>query len=104
MQTPEEDKAAPPCAPQATSEPLACSSCRSRKLKCDRLKPACTRCAKVKNDCVYPESRRKPAFKRRNVRELETRLGRARKSYAHILLERPSVTKNGVSQPNSRAF
>lgn len=56
-------------------EPLACVSCRSRKLKCDRTKPACTRCVKVNGECVYPESRRKPTFKRRNVKELEARLG-----------------------------
>ncbi|KAH8879110.1 hypothetical protein GQ53DRAFT_47155 [Thozetella sp. PMI_491] len=53
---------------------LACVTCRSRKLKCDRLTPVCTRCAKANIECVYPESRRKPAFKRRNVRELEERL------------------------------
>ncbi|KAF4992996.1 hypothetical protein FGRMN_6800 [Fusarium graminum] len=56
------------------TEPLACVSCRARKLKCDRTKPACARCVKVSNDCVYPESRRKPTFKRRNVKELEARL------------------------------
>ncbi|KAK7414376.1 hypothetical protein QQX98_006741 [Neonectria punicea] len=56
------------------TEPLACVSCRARKLKCDRIKPACSRCIKVSNDCVYPESRRKPTFKRRNVKELEARL------------------------------
>ncbi|RKL24184.1 hypothetical protein BFJ72_g14336 [Fusarium proliferatum] len=58
----------------AKTEPLACVSCRARKLKCDRTKPACTRCVKVSNECVYPESRRKPNFKRRNVKELEARL------------------------------
>ncbi|WZH42665.1 ZnII2Cys6 transcription factor [Fusarium acuminatum] len=58
----------------AKTEPLACVSCRARKLKCDRTKPACTRCVKVSNECVYPESRRKPTFKRRNVKELEARL------------------------------
>ncbi len=57
------------------SEALACVSCRARKLKCDRTKPACSRCTKVSGECVYPESRRKPAFKRRNVKELEARLG-----------------------------
>lgn len=56
-------------------EPLACVACRSRKLRCDRTKPACARCVKLKASCVYPESRRKPALKRRNVRELEERLG-----------------------------
>ncbi|CAI6082258.1 unnamed protein product [Clonostachys chloroleuca] len=56
------------------TESLACVSCRSRKLKCDRIKPACTRCSKASAECIYPESRRKPTFKRRNVRELEARL------------------------------
>ncbi|KAJ4391757.1 hypothetical protein N0V93_005377 [Gnomoniopsis smithogilvyi] len=55
-------------------EPLACLACRSRKLKCDRAKPACARCLKLKADCTYPESRRKPAFKRRNVKDLAERL------------------------------
>ncbi|KAH8195085.1 hypothetical protein TruAng_010742 [Truncatella angustata] len=58
----------------SSSNELACTSCRNRKLKCDRVKPACTRCAKFQGECVYPESRRKPAFKRRNVKELEARL------------------------------
>ena len=57
------------------TEPLACVSCRARKLKCDRIKPVCSRCVRADNECVYPESRRKPTFKRRNVRELEARLG-----------------------------
>lgn len=55
-------------------EVLSCVTCRARKLKCDREKPTCARCAKLKSECVYPESRRKPASKRRNVRELEARL------------------------------
>lgn len=59
-----------------TTEALACVSCRSRKLKCDRRIPICSRCAKVNGECVYPESRRKPTFKRRNVKELEARLGK----------------------------
>ncbi|KAM0403776.1 hypothetical protein ACHAQC_001393 [Fusarium culmorum] len=68
----ESDPSGPP--ESSKTEPLACVSCRARKLKCDRTKPACARCVKVSNDCVYPESRRKPNFKRRNVKELEARL------------------------------
>lgn len=56
-------------------EALSCVSCRSRKLKCDRTKPACGRCTKLKGECVYPEARRKHTYKRRNVKELEERLG-----------------------------
>ncbi|KAI1483984.1 hypothetical protein F4774DRAFT_405186 [Daldinia eschscholtzii] len=55
-------------------EILSCVSCRNRKLKCDRTKPRCNRCEKAKLECIFPESRRKPAFKRRNVKELEARL------------------------------
>ncbi|KAF5008395.1 hypothetical protein FDECE_5333 [Fusarium decemcellulare] len=72
--TTESDPSASSGAACAATEPLACVSCRARKLKCDRTKPACSRCLKVSNDCVYPESRRKPTFKRRNVKELEARL------------------------------
>lgn len=69
------DDGFPPDPSSAGTEPLACVSCRSRKLKCDRTKPVCARCRKVAGECVYPESRRKPTFKRRNVNELEARLG-----------------------------
>ncbi|KAI1647589.1 uncharacterized protein F4817DRAFT_337154 [Daldinia loculata] len=55
-------------------EILSCVSCRNRKLKCDRTKPRCNRCEKAKLECIFPEARRKPAFKRRNVKELEARL------------------------------
>ncbi|KAI0180371.1 hypothetical protein GGR52DRAFT_240829 [Hypoxylon sp. FL1284] len=55
-------------------ESLSCLSCRNRKLKCDRTQPRCNRCVKAKTECVYPESRRKPATKRRNVKEIEARL------------------------------
>ena len=64
-----------PGASEKATEALACVSCRSRKLKCDRVKPSCARCLKNSAECVYPEFRRKPAFKRRNVKELEARLG-----------------------------
>ncbi|RSL47129.1 hypothetical protein CEP53_010045 [Fusarium sp. AF-6] len=72
--TTESEPSTSACAAPAGTEPLACVSCRARKLKCDRTKPACSRCIKVSNECVYPESRRKPTFKRRNVKELEARL------------------------------
>lgn len=65
----------PDSGPNTGLEALACVSCRARKLKCDRTKPACTRCTRIGSECCYPESRRKPAFKRRNVKELEERLG-----------------------------
>ncbi|UKZ95512.1 uncharacterized protein TrAFT101_010348 [Trichoderma asperellum] len=91
------------------TEPLACVSCRARKLKCDRTKPACTRCVKVNNECVYPESRRKPTFKRRNVKELEARLAQVEEYLKEvnrgghddgaIILDEPDITLGDLPFP-----
>ncbi|KAI5928400.1 fungal-specific transcription factor domain-containing protein [Camillea tinctor] len=71
---PEGQPALPGTTSGHTGEPLSCVECRTRKLKCDKVKPTCTRCTKASVECVYPESRKKPTFRRRNVRELEARL------------------------------
>ncbi|KAI1816753.1 hypothetical protein GGS20DRAFT_536077 [Poronia punctata] len=57
-----------------TGESLSCVTCRNRKLRCDKTKPVCTRCAKGDSECVYPTCRKKPTLKRKNVAELEERL------------------------------
>ncbi|KAK1963674.1 hypothetical protein LY78DRAFT_188760 [Colletotrichum sublineola] len=82
-----------PGSPSNGSEPLACVTCRSRKLKCDRVKPACSRCLKAKGECMYPESRRKPTFKRKNVKELEERLAQVE----DLLKEAGKTTKEGLT-------
>ncbi|KAL1901354.1 hypothetical protein Sste5346_001759 [Sporothrix stenoceras] len=76
---------------QTALEPLACVACRARKLKCDRTKPACSRCTKATDGtvCVYPESRRKPMFKRRNVKDIEARLAQVE----GLLKEAPSLDR-----------
>jgi hypothetical protein len=54
---------------------ISCVSCRKRKLKCDRTKPKCGTCIRLRHDCEYPERRRNLGSKRRNMKELEARLG-----------------------------
>ncbi|KAH6989520.1 binuclear zinc transcription factor [Ilyonectria sp. MPI-CAGE-AT-0026] len=56
--------------------PYSCYECRSRKLKCDRLKQGCTRCAQAGSKCHYPTSRKPPVITvtRPKVKELESRL------------------------------
>lgn len=54
---------------------ISCVSCRRRKLKCDRIKPKCGTCTRLRHDCEFPERRRNLGSKRRNMRELEERLG-----------------------------
>lgn len=59
---------------------ISCVSCRKRKLKCDRIKPKCGTCSRLRHECEYPERRRNLGSKRRNMKELEARLG-----MAHVL-------------------
>ncbi|KAG5924363.1 hypothetical protein E4U42_004655 [Claviceps africana] len=81
-------------------EPLACVVCRSRKLKCDRIKPACTRCCAVGGECVYPGTRKKPTFKRRNVKEIEARLAQV-ESYLQQVNDSKSTDDRHESAPAS---
>lgn len=32
---------------------LSCHSCRTRRLKCDRMRPICSRCARNEDECVW---------------------------------------------------
>jgi hypothetical protein len=54
---------------------ISCVSCRRRKLKCDRVKPKCGTCIRLRHECEYPERRRNLGSRRRNMKELEERLG-----------------------------
>jgi len=60
---------------KAPEKTISCVSCRKRKLKCDRTKPKCATCTRLRHDCEYPERRRNLGSKRRNMKELEARLG-----------------------------
>lgn len=53
--------------------PYTCQNCATRKVKCDRLLPSCSRCSKGETDCVYqaPLPRRR---KRKDGDDVEIRL------------------------------
>ncbi|KAI6714041.1 C6 transcription factor Prf [Diplocarpon mali] len=59
---------------KAPEKTISCVSCRKRKLKCDRIKPKCGTCCRLRHECEYPERRRNVGTKRRNMKELEARL------------------------------
>ncbi|TVY75878.1 Citrinin biosynthesis transcriptional activator ctnR [Lachnellula suecica] len=61
-------------ATKAAEKTISCVSCRKRKLKCDRLKPKCATCVRLRHECEYPERRRNLGSRRRNMKELEERL------------------------------
>ena len=51
---------------------LSCKSCRSRKVKCNRIHP-CAPCQRSKLECVFPKPARQPGSKSRNA-EITKRL------------------------------
>ncbi|WPG98151.1 fungal-specific transcription factor domain-containing protein [Acrodontium crateriforme] len=58
----------------ATDDGPACLSCRHRKLKCDRERPACSQCLRLVNACVYDPKKQKPGLKTGAVEGLNRRL------------------------------
>ncbi|KAI3579280.1 hypothetical protein IWW34DRAFT_622841 [Fusarium oxysporum f. sp. albedinis] len=55
---------------------LSCFQCRARKAKCDRLKPNCSRCVRLGDECVFPNSRQRRLVRKTNpAATLETRSG-----------------------------
>ncbi|KAI5461858.1 hypothetical protein BGZ63DRAFT_386745 [Mariannaea sp. PMI_226] len=42
----------------ASRASVACAPCRSQHLKCDAIRPSCSRCQTLSKTCSYPESRR----------------------------------------------
>jgi hypothetical protein len=68
-------QASPTADGKAPEKTISCVSCRKRKLKCDRIKPKCGTCTRLRHECEYPERRRTLGSKRRNMKELEARLG-----------------------------
>ncbi|KAH7133288.1 hypothetical protein B0J13DRAFT_97832 [Dactylonectria estremocensis] len=48
---------------------LSCSSCRNRKIKCDKVQPVCTQCSRFSFECEYPS--RKPTRRAPRPRQTE---------------------------------
>jgi hypothetical protein len=58
-----------------STAPFNCHQCRKSKVKCDRTRPSCSRCANQSYECVYSASRQ--PYKSRNrgqAKEMEAKL------------------------------
>ncbi|KAH6958462.1 hypothetical protein DER45DRAFT_224055 [Fusarium avenaceum] len=75
---------------EATSTaPFNCHQCRKSKLKCDRTRPCCSRCANQGYECVYSNSRQPYKSRTRGqAKEMEAKLGRLER-----LLQNSQTTK-----------
>ncbi|CAJ2499832.1 Uu.00g026850.m01.CDS01 [Anthostomella pinea] len=61
--------------PQPQAKPLSCTSCRSRKLRCDRQHP-CRNCVRSGADCIFPARKRIQRPRKTKNSELLQRLNR----------------------------
>lgn len=63
---------------EASSRRVACNQCRGRKVRCDRVYPACGRCSKMGHSCIYAAPSAPHITKldlARLLQSLHTRLG-----------------------------
>lgn len=79
--------------------PLACISCRRKKIKCSGEKPACKHCVKARTPCVYKTTTRKAAPRVDYMVMLDRRLKRMEDRVMRILPveELPDTTQTGRS-------
>ncbi|KAG9232542.1 fungal-specific transcription factor domain-containing protein [Amylocarpus encephaloides] len=77
---------------------ISCVSCRKRKLKCDRVKPRCGTCTRLRHECEFPERRRNIGSKRRNMKELEARLAQVETQLVSETMAQKNIP--ATSNPN----
>ena len=63
---------------------LACTSCRSRKIACDRRQPACSRCLLSGKMCEFRARKSAKPAVHSQIQAFEARLGMSLRSYASI--------------------
>lgn len=103
QQAPAKEPGDKPTAP--IEKTISCVSCRKRKLKCDRVKPKCSTCTRLRHECEYPERRRNLGSKRRNMKELEARLGAPfRGQLAGTMLTSSSPGRNTTRSRDYQGF
>ncbi|EMD39844.1 hypothetical protein CERSUDRAFT_112111 [Gelatoporia subvermispora B] len=81
---------------------VACNFCRSRKLKCDGGRPACSQCSKRSNPCDYMagSKRRGGVGKRKHTAESESEVESGEDPSAST--DKPSLSPEVPSGPPSR--
>ncbi|KAG9028559.1 hypothetical protein FRB95_006340 [Tulasnella sp. JGI-2019a] len=72
---------------------LACKACRKKRHRCDRRKPSCTTCSRVKIECVYLS--RKPRVTDAELEDVLRKLERKYNSCLKAKAERAQKTKPG---------
>lgn len=85
-------------------KPLSCTSCRQRKVKCDRSDP-CDQCLKLGIECIFPTRRiRAPRGRQDDLEprdaELLRRISRLESMLVKNVDDRRSPSEDGISYRN----
>lgn len=81
-----------------STAPFNCHQCRKSKLKCDRTRPCCSRCANQGYECVYSNSRQPYKSRTRGqAKEMEAKLGEL--SYCLIHDKPRIIAKSSDDRP-----
>jgi hypothetical protein len=80
--------------------PLACISCRRKKIRCSGEKPACKHCLRSRIPCVYKVTARKAAPRTDYMAMLDRRLKRMEERIIKIV---PKAEQDSVSSTVTRA-
>ena len=85
-------------------QPLSCTHCRQRKIKCDKKYP-CSPCSRSNLNCVFPERarhpKRKPASSKATNDELMRRLGRMEELIEKMKVEGKDVNRKKLVEDGS---
>ncbi|KAB8276487.1 hypothetical protein BDV30DRAFT_246376 [Aspergillus minisclerotigenes] len=81
------------------TETPACQSCRSRKLRCSRDLPSCTRCQRLGVDCYYDYTKNKPGVKVGIIQTLTQRVESLEAQLEALSAQNPAVS--GIPSPAS---
>ncbi|KAF5382563.1 hypothetical protein D9615_002864 [Tricholomella constricta] len=81
---------------------VACNFCRSRKLKCDGGRPACSQCVKRSHPCDYmPQNKRRGTVRQRKGDESESDSGDERSADHDEASASPEVSSQPLSRRSS---
>ncbi|KAE8365648.1 fungal-specific transcription factor domain-containing protein [Aspergillus caelatus] len=81
---------------------VACQACRKRRVKCDGVKPRCSRCATFQGICEYrhSEEKRKPPSKR-YIQSLLSRIDHLERQVAEYAVQDDKASSKSISTHGS---
>ncbi|KUJ12210.1 uncharacterized protein LY89DRAFT_688662 [Mollisia scopiformis] len=86
----------------SSTQAKPCTTCRRRKVKCDKVRPACSNCARTKQVCIYDTSdgRNEGSSSLSSDNELRERLARLEQLMATMMMSDNVTSRGSPEVPN----